>query len=591
MVNDLRLNWSREQCGRGMDADNFGGAVPVPDSILFPPSVSAANGYVNLMFMKSGWPGWSYGANVANHTRQINLVDTIAITRGLHQFKVGLDYRRLSPFFGPRDYSLDTYFSDPLTALGGVSTFGYIMRTDPIGLIYNNFSNLRSGHLVRDTQPQRHLRTPLGSEPGAARCPRQITVYGDDGGRPCQDGAGAAGTPLYETTYGNIAPRLGASYRLIRSKGWQSLLRGGFGYFYDLGSSRADLAILFPWMGMKDVPPSPYPLDPAAAAAPPFSVQTPIGNMGVNDPHLKLPRTYQWNVSLEQTLGGDQSITLSYVGAVGRRLLKYQYLLGPNPDFGQVQVIRNAATSDYHAMQAQFNRRLAKRFQALLSYTWAHSIDTASDDALDMSNPTRGSSSFDVRHSLSSALTYELPAPARNAVLQGVLGNWSIDGLVQARSAPPVNIVASSYAVMAGAFENIRPDVVPGVPFYIDDSKAPGGRLINKAAFVTPPGGRQGMLGRNVLRGFGAYQIDLGVRRQFSVRGDQMKLQLRADFFNIFNHPNFGSPSGNLSSGMFGKPTRTLAASLGSGGINGGFNPLFQMGGPRSIQLALKLLF
>lgn len=543
------------------------------------------------MFMKSGWPGWSYGANVANHTRQINLVDTIAITRGLHQFKVGLDYRRLSPFFGPRDYSLDTYFSDPLTALGGVSTFGYIMRTDPIGLIYNNFSIF--GQDTWSVTPNLNvtygLRWEVNPAPHGARGKSLYTVTTVDD--PARMALAPAGTPLYETTYGNIAPRLGASYRLIRSKGWQSLLRGGFGYFYDLGSSRADLAILFPWMGMKDVPPSPYPLDPAAAAAPPFSVQTPIGNMGVNDPHLKLPRTYQWNVSLEQTLGGDQSITLSYVGAVGRRLLKYQYLLGPNPDFGQVQVIRNAATSDYHAMQAQFNRRLAKRFQALLSYTWAHSIDTASDDALDMSNPTRGSSSFDVRHSLSSALTYELPAPARNAVLQGVLGNWSIDGLVQARSAPPVNIVASSYAVMAGAFENIRPDVVPGVPFYIDDSKAPGGRLINKAAFVTPPGGRQGMLGRNVLRGFGAYQIDLGVRRQFSVRGDQMKLQLRADFFNIFNHPNFGSPSGNLSSGMFGKPTRTLAASLGSGGINGGFNPLFQMGGPRSIQLALKLLF
>ncbi|SRR6266851_3649573 len=68
-------------------------------------------------------------------------------------------------------------------------------------------------------------------------------------------------------------------------------------------------------------------------------------------------------------------------------------------------------------------------------------------------------------------------------------------------------------------------------------------------------------------------------------------LRFRAEFFNILNHPNFGNPNSDLTSPLFGRSTQTLASSLGSGGSNGGFNPLYQIGGPRSIQLALKLQF
>jgi len=100
----------------------------------------------------------------------------------------------------------------------------------------------------------------------------------------------------------------------------------------------------------------------------------------------------------------------------------------------------------------------------------------------------------------------------------------------------------------------------------------------------------QGELGRNALRGFGATQVDLTLRRQFKLH-ERLTLQARADLFNIFNHPNFGSPINYLSSPQFGQSTQMLGASLGSGGQNGGLNPLYQIGGPRSVQLALKLLF
>jgi hypothetical protein len=104
------------------------------------------------------------------------------------------------------------------------------------------------------------------------------------------------------------------------------------------------------------------------------------------------------------------------------------------------------------------------------------------------------------------------------------------------------------------------------------------------------PATAQGDLGRNALRGFGATQWDITVRRQFRFT-ERLGLQVRGDFFNILNHPNFGSPINFLTSPQFGQSTQMLANYLGSGGQSGGLNPLYQIGGPRSIQLALKLQF
>jgi hypothetical protein len=142
---------------------------------------------------------------------------------------------------------------------------------------------------------------------------------------------------------------------------------------------------------------------------------------------------------------------------------------------------------------------------------------------------------------------------------------------------------------LAGAFGIARPNVVPGVPFYLGQPSVPGGKIINAAAFSIPASG-QGDLGRNALRGFGATQWDMTMRRQFHL-SERISLQARVDFFNILNHPNFGSPINFLTSPQFGQSTQMLANYLGSGGQSGGLNPLYQIGGPRSIQLALKLQF
>jgi hypothetical protein len=157
---------------------------------------------------------------------------------------------------------------------------------------------------------------------------------------------------------------------------------------------------------------------------------------------------------------------------------------------------------------------------------------------------------------------------------------------------------------LSGQTQNIRPDLISGVPLYLNDPALPGGMRFNPAAFSLPPAGRQGTLGRNVLRGFPLSQIDLSLRRQFNFT-ERWNLQFRADLFNIFNHPNFGDPEfvpGNdlLYTNVLPNGTPVLNPTFGIsrfmfgraiGRFGGGFSPLYQVGGPRSVQLSLKLQF
>jgi len=373
--------------------------------------------------------------------------------------------------------------------------------------------------------------------------------------------------------------------------------------FYDLGQGILGGASgSFPFSASRNLSFVPFPLTPQNAAPPVITTNPPAPNIIVADPHLKLPRTYQWNVALEQTLGSSQSLSFTYVGAIGRDLLRVANLFIPqnvNPNFQSVSITDNTATSDYHALQLKFQRRLSRGLQALASYSLSHSIDIASTDssAGNVNTPgtvaspklDRGNSDFDIRHSFTAGVTYDLPAPRPQKFVRAAFGGWSVDTFVLARSAPPFDVVrATSFA--AGVALAPRPDVITGVPLELFGPQYPGGKIFNKAAFTVAPPGQQGSFGRNVLRGFGATQIDFALQRQFHLT-EKMGLRFRSEFFNIFNHPSFGDPNNILTSPLFGHSTQALASSLGSGGANGGFNPLYQIGGPRSIQLALKLQF
>src|SRR5262249_26228100 len=291
---------------------------------------------------------------------------------------------------------------------------------------------------------------------------------------------------------------------------------------YPFGATRTMTNVSYP-LPLSQIAPSPLPFQ--VGLIPPYG-----SSFRLFDPNLKLPYTLQWNLALEQSLGKSQAVTVSYVGAAGRRLLQQAVLNLSviNPKFTTVALTRNLATSDYDALQTQFQRRLSRGLQALVSWTWSHALDDDSG-----SNTLRaakhGNANFDVRHVFAAAAPYDIPEPSGNSLARAIVGHWSIDSSVHAQSGLPVDLVAATVTNPAdGLLLNVRPNVIEGVPFYLSGPQYPGGRTLNntvptaaqiaaagcnptgpaKGAFCTPPSGQSGNFGRNQVRGLGAWQID-----------------------------------------------------------------------------------
>jgi hypothetical protein len=621
IVNDFRFNYSRAYSYSSSFLDNFGGAVPLvslplpspytPQNSLFILSIfSLLNGTINQ------------GGKTSDIQRQFNIVDSLAVQRGPHTLKFGIDFRRLSPVFDPLPYSQQPYFGDVPSAETGNLYFGYMLSNQASTLLFRNL-----GIFAQDTwrvAPRLTLtyglRWDVDFAPSSINGPNLPAATGFNLSNLSQLALASSGTPPFKTTYGNFAPRLGIDYQLSQNQDWATVLRGGFGVFYDLATGEAgnNISFSYPFGATSLVfgPPAggtaTFPLSPAEAAPPPISAASlslPGSALYVFDPSLKLPYTLQWNIALEQTLGTEQALTASYIGAQGRRLIATANVISPNPNLAEALLVTNLGTSDYNALQVQFQRRLTHGLQALASYTWSHSIDTgsagstyyASDAAVPGENPNanRGSSDFDIRNAFSAGLTYDIPGPKINAFANAIVRGWSLQNVIQARSAPPVNVFDASLSDILGHETDIRPDLVPGVPVDLYGPEFPGGKALNINAFVDPPIDpstglplRQGDLGRNVLRGFGATQWDFAVHRNFPIH-ESLTLQFRAEMFNVLNHPNFGQPLGNIAAGpAFGISNQMLGQSLNNQNLGGGaFDPLYQIGGPRSMQFALKLTF
>jgi hypothetical protein len=316
------------------------------------------------------------------------------------------------------------------------------------------------------------------------------------------------------------------------------------------------------------------------------------------DPHLQLPYTLEWNGSIEQALGKSQIFTVSYVGSHASRLLRQDVIYPPsNPNTSFLDLIANGLTSDYNSLQLQFRRRLSRGLTALASYTFSHCIDYGSQNY--SFGYKRGDCDFDVRHSFSAAFSYDLPNVGHNGFMYAVLHHWGLDDRFTARTAFPITLVGNPLFQPNGQLYDGGLSFVPGQPIYLYGANCasvlqglgdlqpgqgcPGGRAINPNAFTAVNSGL-GDTPRNFARLFGAWQMDLAVRRDFPIH-ERLKLQFRAEAFNIFNHPNFGTVNPNFGESTFGQATATLASSLGI------LSPLYQMGGPRSMQFALKFIF
>jgi Carboxypeptidase regulatory-like domain/TonB dependent receptor len=628
LTNDLRFNYSRTNAKSYSYLDGFGGAAPLA-ALPFPAGFTEQNGLFDFVVIGLGMGGQlAVGKSAQSIQRQVNVVDGLSWQRGTHSFKFGVDVRRLAPSFDPFEYEQAAPFLSVSAAQTGDALVGEIVSRRNAKLLFYNL-----GAYAQDTwrvTPRLTLtyglRWDVDFAPSSGGGLSIPAVVNYNLANLSQLAIAPLGTPPFKTTYGNFAPRLGVAYQISQNHEWQSVLRGGFGTFYDLASAEtgnAFLSLFPPFASLKEFGSATFPFTSAQIAPPPIPAAASLSEFEAFNPNLKLPYTLEWNVAVEQSLGQNQTLSATYLGSVGRRLLQTNEVSSPptNPDIGLGEFIDNTSQSNYNALQIQFQRRLSDGFQALASYTWAHSIDDASSSYTGSSyaitnSENRGNSDFDIRNSLSAGLTYDIPGKGKSALVNAVLRGWSADSFVLIRSAPPVDVTDANFSELdGGILGNVRPDVVAGQPFYFYGSQCasvfqemgelapggtcPGGKALNPSAFTDPPVDpitgnptRQGTLGRNVLRGFGATQWDFAVHRNFTIR-EPLTLQFRAEMFNLLNHPNFGPPYSQFGSAGFGLSTETLAQSLsgpGSAG-NGGFNPLYQIGGPRSIQLALKLLF
>jgi hypothetical protein len=631
LENELRLNYTLNKSLPSYSLNLTGGAKPFDVSTLFPEPLVQGRDFAQVQFNLPNSFFYTFSGPSAKFTqRQINVIDNVSHALGAHQIKWGIDYRRVFPIFAKNPVSwADDVNSESDIVAGNVSD-AFVETQLTAHPIFTSFSAF-----AQDTWRATNrlsltygLRWELNPAPGERNGLQPLNLIGLS--NPATATLAPLNSSLYKTTYNDFAPRVGLAYQLRQASGRETILRGGVGVFYDLNSETAingfDGA---PFQNFANTFGLSFPIPNNVLTLPPVPtpVTTPYPFIDAIDPNLLLPYTVQWNASVQQSLGQNQSVSASYVGSAGFRLLRSDLVTVASAFPNGIQSVRNASASSYNSFQLQFNRRFSHGFQALASYTYAHSIDNASNAETALSSSTtspdflnpnvdRGNSDFDLRHAFRGALNYVVPTWRADSFTTAVLGGWFVDTIGIAQTGLPVNLIGGNYFIGCCRLQ-LRPNLIPGIPLYLSGAQCtaanggvpcPGGRAFNftpGAVVGGCPGGLQssgpfcrvptdsngiptqdqGTLGRNVMRGFGAWQVDFAIHRQFNLT-ERVNLQFRAEFFNLFNHPNFGAPQNFLcGTGCFGLANSTLNNSLG------GLNSLYQLGGPRSIQFALKVVF
>lgn len=385
---------------------------------------------------------------------------------------------------------------------------------------------------------------------------------------------------IWRNSYANLAPRAGIAWRPAAHP--STVIRAGWGlYYHSTLSVGADLLNGGP-LSISQF---------GRRRGVPFSTLLSFAFT----PGLRLPAVHQWNVTVERALAGRQVISAGYVGASGVRLLRREFGGAESSETLWLILATNRGQSAYHSLQIQYRRPMTRNLQALASYAWSHSIDNSSSDSLlHWTRPglpaasDRGSSDFDVRHSFTVALSYDVVTPG-GSPWRRFLSGWGIDSIVRVRSGFPITVLASEYAMGLGFANAFRPSLAHGQPVWLDDPGSPAGRRLNPAAFQVRAGS-QGNLGRNAISGFPMHQLDAALRRPL-VASERYSLLLRVEAFNVFNHPNFADPVRFLASPLFGLAPSMLNQMLGTGSPGSGLTPAFQTGGARSLQFSLRLSF
>ena len=428
----------------------------------------------------------------------------------------------------------------------------------------------------------------------------------------------------YSPRYTDFAPRIGFAWRPLKSERW--VVRSAYGIFYDVPIENINIfprinppfynLALFP-QTFNCVPGSPTPF--------PCTVQDILTQQGQQSgvvqgnmisPRFRDGYMQQWNADLQYEVLPNWMVDAAYVGSKGTHLADVLDLNQADPTFGpaygqfsSVLFVESNANSSYNSLQLRSEKRTSHGLALLLSYTYSKSFDDISSvfagsvgsglpqNSRDLA-ADRGPSDFNAEHRFSGSFVYDLPL--QRLVTHGpgwstrLLDNWQASGIVTAQTGSPFTVVlAGAPAASAAAFGNpARPDLV-GNPFQAGTLPGNTGctgptqvrvpqSWFNPCAFAVPAAGlfpgtfQFGTEGRNALTGPGFTNLDFGLAKSMALGSEKHHLQLRGDFFNLFNHPNFDTPTHVLGGSNFGKVLSANAY---------GDKP------PRQIQLSLRYLF
>ena len=572
-----------------------------------------------------------------------HFIDNLSWKLTRHDLKMGYEFRRtfVDAFFdagyrGRLDFaSLEDFLSGTLS--GGRAARGDSRR--------KTFQNSHAGYLQDTFRWSKRLTLNLGL---------RYDYFGVIGEKDNllsnfdpQRGLVQVGSPgldqLYERDLNNFSPRIGLAWD-VSGKG-RTVVRAGWGLFYDAYSQdffvgQLPFNTFNPGPAYNPVGPSPilFSFSTVDVIQPGVPIFTDFLDSDVFavDRHIRTPYVQNYNLNIQQELFKNVVFEVGYVGSAGAKLFRYRDINQPvNPrvstarpfdngpfapsggTFFYVNHLETTANSNYNALQTSLSLRDRHGFSTQVIYTWSHSIDNASDGQDYVANATqpdnsfrtdqeRGNSNFDVRHRFTWTWSYQIPGWWKKHPRVG--DGWQVNGIVTVRSGSPFHVNLFDDYNGTGEFFP-RPDLV-GDPYA--GTHAPD-NFLNLAAFKVPctldptgdgsagsciPGTQHfGSLGRNSLKGPGYSNFDFSIFKTTPI-SERVKVQLRAEIFNVFNHPNFSSPllPGFSADASFNGIDPVTGRGIGFLPITvtpdvGIGNPFLGGGGPRNIQLAFKLTF
>ena len=476
-------------------------------------------------------------------------------------------------------------------------------------------NHLRKNDIAGFAQDEFKLRPDLTLNLGARYTVFQIFNEANGLANPFDfDTCGAAGfcgvgASFGQQNYGDLDPRVGISWSPY--KDGKTVIHAGFGTYHEDGQLDDQN------LPAKNEVPS-YSAKSTASLQltyPVGSYFTGSGTLSPNAEQRDRKDSYveQWNLSVQRELPANFVSTLSYLGSHGVHLLDTNVvnLIDPATGIAQYPAFAPAigwrgsiGMSSYNGFSASLRRPFSHGLLVAANYMWSHEIDNGSNgsgdgDELSPQNALclscdRASGAWDATHVFNGNAVYQLPfgigKPMLNqhGLMSAIAGNWQLTTTAQARTGFPVDVLLpSSYTAADGNSGTQRPDLVPGVSL-----TPPGGKSvaewINPAAFATPAG-EFGTAPRNLLRGPGTWQFDLGAGKTFSLR-ERGQIEFRSEFYNIFNHPQLGQPQAAFN------PSNTtgFGSIINTVNLNTAIvSPITPVGSgtPREMQFALRFEF